>query len=202
MKRFGYVSIDDSFFDFPPWARAIPEGSKINLANISIVSRKARSAGLFSFLMLSPSEALTRSGFLYQEILTQEICSIQHGNGPAGFPLGGHLHKSQPPRLARLPVFYDIDRHDIPRTGEKGSEIGFGGLEGKVTHIDFLIWLNLPIHYFLRPNHFPILRRNPAPSFLSSAKGPRRTTCLPSPVQAILFDPGLISRVNSHDKMP
>jgi hypothetical protein len=80
-------------------------------------------------------------GLLYQQIFSHEICSIQHGDGPSGLPLGRHLHEGNPLPLAGLPVVDNPDGDDISGVGEKGFEFGFAGLERKVSYVNLLIHL-------------------------------------------------------------
>lgn len=95
-----------------------------------------------SFVLPIPPEATADSGLLYYQLFSHETSSIQHGDGSPSFLLGRHLHEGKPSRLAGLSVLYNLNGHDISRTGEEGFEFVFSSLGSKITYVNF------PIHFF------------------------------------------------------
>jgi hypothetical protein len=99
---------------------------------------------VFKFLWLSPPEAAPDDSFFNQQVFPHEICSVQHGDSSPAFPLRGHFHKSNAPRLAVLPILDNLDGHDASGFREMGFEFGFGGLEREIRYINLLIHIFAP----------------------------------------------------------
>jgi hypothetical protein len=111
----------------------------------NLPERVAKTDALFALPILS--KATADSGLLYQEILSHEAFPIQHRDSPPSIPLGGHFNEGKPLRLTSLSVLYDLDRHNISGTGEKGPEFGFARLQRKIGDVNFLIYFRFPIHF-------------------------------------------------------
>ncbi len=88
---------------------------------------------------LSSVEAPPDYGLFYQQNISLEFGLIKHGDGPPGLPLSGHLDEGKTFWLPGLSVPDDLDRGDISRFGEKGSDLRFAGLEGYIGNVNFFV---------------------------------------------------------------
>lgn len=125
---------------------------RMNLRGLRSPQRpRTRSREVILFNGVSPASLLPRaaahSRLFDQQVLSHEISSIEHGDGPSGLPLGRHLHKSESSGLAGLPVLDNVDRHHCSGLGEKSFELGAADFRRKVRHVHFLVYLTWsPLH--------------------------------------------------------